>query len=122
MDADAELDAALRRHARVALDEAILHLDRAAHGVDHAAEFDEAPVAGALDYAPVMRGDGGIDQVAAQPPEARQGAVLVGARKPGVADNVGHQDRRDFPGLAHGGPPSPRRLARRPQPKLRIFA
>ena len=68
MDADAELDAALGRQAGVALDEAVLHLDRAAHGVDHAAELDEAAVAGALDDAPVMRGDGGIDQIAAQPP------------------------------------------------------
>ena len=59
MNADAELDAALGRHAGVALDEAVLHLDGAAHGVDHAAELDEAAVAGALDDAPVMRGDGG---------------------------------------------------------------
>ena len=71
MNADAELDAALGRHARVAFDEAVLHLDRAAHRVDHAAELDEAAVAGALDDAPVMGGDGGVDQIAAQPPKAR---------------------------------------------------
>ena len=40
MNADAELDAALGRHAGVALDHAVLHLDGAAHGVDHAAELD----------------------------------------------------------------------------------
>jgi hypothetical protein len=28
--------------------------------------------------------------------------LLVRARKPGVADNVSHQDRGQFPGLAHG--------------------
>ena len=72
MNADAELDAALGRHAGVALDEAVLHLDRAAHRVDHAAELDEAAVAGALDNAPAMGGDGGVDQIAAQPPEPRQ--------------------------------------------------
>jgi hypothetical protein len=33
----------------------------ATHGVDHAAELDEAAVAGALDDAPVMQGDGRID-------------------------------------------------------------
>ena len=49
---------------------AVLHFDRAAHRVDHAAELDEAAVAGALDDAPVMRGDGGIDQIAAQRPAA----------------------------------------------------
>jgi hypothetical protein len=35
MDADPEFDAALGRHAGVALDEAVLHLDRAAHGIDN---------------------------------------------------------------------------------------
>ena len=60
MNADAELDATLGRKADVALDHAVLHLNRAAHGVDHAAELDEAAVAGALDDAPVMRLDGGI--------------------------------------------------------------
>jgi hypothetical protein len=40
VDADPELDAALGRQASVALDHAVLHLDRAAHGVDHAAELD----------------------------------------------------------------------------------
>src|ERR1700722_16165080 len=47
MDAYAELDAALGRQPGVALDEAVLHLDGAAHGVDHAAELDEAAVPGA---------------------------------------------------------------------------
>ena len=102
MDADAELDAALGRHAGVALDHAVLHLDRAAHRVDHAAELDEAAVAGALDDAPVMRGDGGVDQVAAQAPEARQRAILVRAGEPAVADHVGDEDRCNLPGLAHG--------------------
>ena len=57
MNADAEFDAPLGRHAGVALDHAVLHFDRAAHRVDDAAELDDAAVAGALDDAPVMRGD-----------------------------------------------------------------
>ena len=104
MNADAELDAALGRHAGVALDHAVLHFDRAAHRVDHAAELDEAAVAGALDDAPVMRGDGGIDEIAAQPPQPRQRAILVRAREPAVADDIGDQDRREFPGFGHGAP------------------
>ena len=104
MDADAELDAALGRHAGVALDHAVLHFDRAAHRVDDAAELDEAAVAGALDDAPVMRGDGGIDQIAAQRPQPRQRAILVRAREPAVADDVGDQDRRNLPGFGHGAP------------------
>ena len=39
MDADAELDATLQPARRVAFDHAVLHFDRAAHGVDHAAEL-----------------------------------------------------------------------------------
>ena len=54
MDADPKFDAAVRRQAAIALDHAVLHLDRAAHGVDHAAELDDRSVAGALDDAPVM--------------------------------------------------------------------
>ena len=80
----------------------LLHFDRAAHGVDHAAELDEAAVAGSLDDASVMRVDGGIDQIAAQPPQPRQRAILVRAREPAVADHVRDQDRRDFPGSRHG--------------------
>ena len=85
MNADAELDAALRRHAGVALDHRGLHFDRAAHGVDHAAELDEQSVARALDDASVVHGDGRVDQVAAQRPEPRQDAILVRARRAGYS-------------------------------------
>jgi hypothetical protein len=47
-NADPEDDAAVRGHAGVTLDYGVLHLDRAAHGVDDAAEFDDRSVAGAL--------------------------------------------------------------------------
>ena len=43
MDADAELDAPVGRHAGIALDHAVLHFDGAAHGVDDAAELDDRP-------------------------------------------------------------------------------
>jgi len=36
-----------------------------------------------------MRGDGGVDQIAAQPAEARQRPILVGAREPAIADDIG---------------------------------
>jgi hypothetical protein len=52
--------------------------------------------------APVMRCDGGIDQVAPKGPKASEDAIFVGASEPGVADDVGYQDRRQFPRLAHG--------------------
>src|SRR5271165_6696145 len=96
MNADAELDAAFWRHAAVAFNEAVLHLDGAAHRVDNAAELDKAAVARALDDASVMRGDGGVDQIAAQPPKPRQGAVYVRAGEPAVADDVGDKERCEF--------------------------
>ncbi len=101
MDADAELDAALGRQPGVALDHAVLNFDRAAHSVDHAVELDQRAVAGALDDAAMMNGDRRVDQVAAQRPQPRERALLVRAREPAVADNVGGQDRRKLPGFAH---------------------
>ena len=62
-----------------ALDEFGLHLDRAAHRVDHAAKLDEASVAGELDDAAMMGGDGRVDHIAAEAPKARKRPVLVGA-------------------------------------------
>ena len=102
MDADAELDALVRRDLGVALDHRLLHFDGAAHRIDDAAELDNAAVAGALDDPAVMHGDGRVDQVAAKGSESSEDAILVGAGKPGVADDVGHQDCGQFPGLAHG--------------------
>ena len=80
MDADAELDATLRRKTRVALDHAILHLDCAANGIDDASELYEDAVTRPLDDAAVMHGDGGIDQIASQRSEAGKCPLLVGRR------------------------------------------
>jgi hypothetical protein len=68
MNADAEFDASFGRKAFVALSQAILHLECTAHCVDYAAEFDQDSVAGALDHAPVMHGDGRIDKIAPERP------------------------------------------------------
>ena len=104
VNSDPELDSSLGRHTGVALGHAVLHFDRAAHGVDDAAELDEDAVAGALYDASVMSVDSGIDQIAAQPPQPRQRATLVRPREPAVADDVGDQDRGDFPGSLMAAP------------------
>ncbi len=101
MDADAELDAALRRQAGVALDDRVLDLDRAAHGVDDAAELDQGAVARALHDAAVVKRDRGIDQIAAQRPQPRQRALLIRTGEPAEPDPVGGQDRRQLPLLGH---------------------
>ena len=116
MDADAKLDPLVRRQAGVALDHAVLHFDRAAHRVDDAAEFDDAAIAGAFDDAAVMGGDGGVDEIAAQPPEARKRAILVRSREPAIADDIRNQNGRELSGLAHRAPLAVATLAQMPTP------
>ena len=94
VDADAEHDAPVGGHAGVALDHGVLHFDRAAHRVDHAAELDDRAVAGALDHPAVMDGDGRVDEVAAQRSQPRKRSVLVGAGEAAEADDVGRRGSR----------------------------
>ena len=108
MDADPKFDALVRRDLGVALDHRSLDFNGAVHRVDDAPELDDCAIAGALDDAAVVHGDGRVDQVAAERPQPRQNPVLVGSGKPRIADHVGHQDRGQFSGLAHGAtPPRP---------------
>jgi hypothetical protein len=74
----------------------------AAHRVHHAAKLNDAAVPGALDHTSVMHCDCRVDQVAPKGAEPSEDTILVRAREPRVADDVGHQDRGEFPGLAHG--------------------
>ena len=90
MDADPKFDAFVGRDPYVALDHGMLHFECAADRVDHAAELDDAAVAGALDDAAMMHGDCGINQIAAQRPEPRQNPVLVGSGQARIADHVGY--------------------------------
>ena len=100
MDADAKLDAAVFRNARIAFNHGVLHLDRAAHRVDHAAEFDQRPIASALDGPATMHGDRRVNEIAAERPEPGQRAIFVRAGEPAVADRVGCQDRGEFAGFS----------------------
>ncbi len=47
-----------------------------------------------------------LDEIAAQPPDARQRALLVSAGEAAKADNIRDQDRRKLSGLAHCIPPA----------------
>ncbi len=87
--ANAKLDAALGRHAGVALDHRVLNLEGAAHGVDDGTELDQRAVAGPLDHAPVMYGDSWIDEIAAQSAQSRQSTILVHASQTAESDYVG---------------------------------
>ena len=105
MNPDAKLDKPLGRKAGVALDHAALHLKRAAHGVDDAAELDDRAVPGALDDAAMMRGDGGVDEVAAKPLRRARVPILIRACEPAISDDVRDKNRRKLSGLAHFGVP-----------------
>ena len=88
VNADAKFDALFEPDARVAVDHGVLHFECATHGIDHAAELDDAAVAGALDNPAVMHGDRWIDQIATQRAQPRQGSIFVRAREPAVADHI----------------------------------
>src|SRR5271170_2845537 len=102
MDADAELDAALWGKTGVALHHAVLDFDCTADCVNDAAELNETSVTSALHDAPVMNGDGRINQIATERPQARQCPILVGASKPAVSNHVRRQNRYELPGFNHG--------------------
>ena len=51
-----------------------------------------------------MSGDGRVDEVAAEPPQARKRPILVGAGKPAITDDIRNQDRRELSGLAQFAP------------------
>src|ERR1700729_3608739 len=110
MDADPKFNALVGRDLCVALDHSPLDFNGAINGVDDAPELDNCAIAGALDDPAVVHGDGRIDQVASERPQPRQNPVLVGSGKPRIADDVGHQDRRDLSSLAHGASAEARSL------------
>ena len=96
MGADAQLDPPLRRDARIALDNSGLDFDCATRLIDHAAKFGDESVAGALDDPAVVSGHRRLDQIAEERAQPRERALLVHAREPAVANDIGEQDRRDF--------------------------
>ncbi len=66
IDADAQLDEALRLDTHLALGHCLLHLDRAAHRIDDAGKLHQHTVAGGLDDAAVVSGDLRIEELMAQ--------------------------------------------------------
>ena len=51
----------------------------------------------------MMRGDGGIDQIAPQPAQSRQ-PILVGPGEPAVSGHIRRKNVCEFPRLRHGCP------------------
>jgi hypothetical protein len=84
VDADPQINAALGRERSVSLRHLRLYFSGAVRSIDGAGEFGQEAVARGLDHAPVMGGDGRIDQFGADGSEAPERALLVGADQPRV--------------------------------------
>ena len=93
VNADAELDPAVRGAAALRSAIAALHLDRAAHRIDDAGEFHQQAVAGGLDDAATVFGDLGIDQLAPVRFQPCERPFLVRTHQPRVAGHIGGEDR-----------------------------
>jgi hypothetical protein len=102
MNAETKLNAFVGRDLGIALDHRPLNFNGAVHCVDDTPELDNCAIAGAFDDAPMVDGDGRIDQVAAKGPKASKDSIFIRTSKPRVADHVGDQDRRELSGFAHG--------------------
>jgi hypothetical protein len=76
----------------IALRHALLHLDRAAHRLDHAGELDQDAVAGGLDHASSVLCDFRVDQLPAMRLELGKGPRLVHTHQSAVARDIGGQD------------------------------
>ena len=101
IDADAELDPPLRRDGGVAHGHLALHVDRAAHRIDDAAELHQQAVAGGLDDAAAMLLDLGVGQFAPQHLQAIERAFLVRAHQPRVARDIGGENGGKAAGSWH---------------------
>ena len=78
IDANAELDTAVRRQRGVTFGQSHLNFGRASERVDNADKLAEQSVAGALDDAAVVKGDLRIDQFGAERLEPAERTFLVG--------------------------------------------
>jgi hypothetical protein len=91
-----------RSGGRPAFRSTVLHLDGAANGIYHATKFYENTIPCPLDDVAIVHGDGGIDQIAPQPAQSRQGPILVGTGELAVPDNICRQNCGQLSGLRHG--------------------
>src|SRR5439155_14817850 len=90
-----QLYAALHRDLRAPLGHCLLHLDRAAHGIDDARKLHQHAVTGGLDDATVVLGDLRIDQFTTDRFQRGEIPFLVLAHQPRVARAIGSEDRRE---------------------------
>jgi hypothetical protein len=103
IDADAIDDALRLRRVGVAVDHLFLHQDRAFDRCDHGRKFQQHAVAHGLDETPAESANDWRRRLAPFANRLRR-ARFVLAHEPGITDDVGGEDRRKLPGLAHRAP------------------
>ena len=94
VDTDSQIDPLFGRHTGIALGHATLHVDRTAHRVDHAREFQQQPVARGLDDPAAVFGDLRVNKLPPMGLQSRQGGAVVAAHEQGIAHHIGRDDRR----------------------------
>ena len=97
IDADAEGNAFVLRHGRVAIRHADLNRQNAFDCADDAWELKQQPVAHGLDDAAAMLGDQRVNQFRPVRPERSKRTGLVGAHQARIANYVGRNDGRQSP-------------------------
>ena len=96
IDADAQLETALRRDGVVEGARSSLHLDGAVQRIDDAGEIRQQAVARRADDPPVMRRNQRVDG-AAELAQRLMGACFILAHQPAETDHIRMQDGGQFP-------------------------
>src|SRR5262249_39646310 len=95
IDADAKLDASVRRHRDISFAHCALDFCRTTHGFDRACELDQRPVPGRLDDAAAMLVDFRINESSAKLFQGGEGALLVLPHQPSVPRHIGRENSRE---------------------------
>ena len=89
-----------------------LNFDSASRGIDGTGKFDQHTVAGGLDDAAAMSGDGGVDKRFSESLQLRQRAFLVGANQAAITGDIRRQDSRQSPLYGLAAQDAPRGLGK----------
>ncbi len=106
MQPHAEQDGAILGLGAGLLANRLLQLDGGGERVDGAGELHQHAVAGQLDDAAAALGQQRHELLLADGAQPGDGAALIPAHQPGVADHIGSQDRRQSPLLTGQSVPS----------------
>ena len=85
-------------------------------------ERNDGGLPGVLHDMAVMSGDGRVDEVAAETPQTRESAVLVGAGEPAVADDIRKPESPQVCGSRSSRPSWSRQVSPNANSSLPVFA